>query len=87
MEYLLCFSLCELLSVVSCLSTTTGKYEEFISEVIVTLWGWTQHSNTEVACAALRFVYFLTPSDLKIIFFVHCKNIKKPNPFYSQSTF
>lgn len=76
-------SLCELLSVVSCLSTTTGKYEEFISEVIVTLWGWTQHSNTEVACAALRALseFHLDQLTLKTMPAAFRLNLKLPSAF------
>lgn len=70
MSYLVS-SLCELLSVASCLPTTTGKFEEFISDVLVILWGWAQHSNGEIACAALKYVVMtLVPS---IHFVLYCK--------------
>ncbi|XP_034247054.1 focadhesin isoform X2 [Thrips palmi] len=76
-------SLCELLSVVSCLSTTTGKYEEFIAEVIVTLWGWIQHSNSEVACAALRALseFHLNQLTLKTVPAAFRTNLKLPPSF------
>lgn len=50
-----CFSLCELLSVTALLSNATGKFQDFINDVITTLWGWAQHSRGDVASAALKY--------------------------------
>ncbi|XP_026290948.1 focadhesin isoform X2 [Frankliniella occidentalis] len=76
-------SLCELLSVVSCLSTTTGKYEEFIADVIVTLWSWAQHANSEVACAALKSLseFHMDQITLKSLPAAFRQNLKLPSAF------
>lgn len=76
-------SLCELLSVVSCLSTTTGKFEEFITEVIVTLWGWAVHTNRQVACAALKALseFHLDQLTLKALPAAFRQNLKLPPSF------
>ncbi|KAK3910971.1 Focadhesin [Frankliniella fusca] len=76
-------SLCELLSVVSCLSTTTGKYEEFITDVITTLWGWAQHANNDIACAALKALseFHMDQITLKSLPAAFRQNLKLPPAF------